>query len=244
MKSGFMCWPDFCLFKDSGIAKIGFYLASRAFNTELSVSVLFSALASCLFQFIPADPAAFLSRLQSVKLVLFGLAFMIACADAYQFHVIEQADLYRVNYFVPFNLCMGLAFVCWIVQLQHQQSQYQPVWPQSANFSYTLYVTHFPLLLFILGCFPATLNHGLEGAVLSLFMSMCSLIFFAWLMAQWLEPQRKSVINYSAITLSQNSIVSTNQSVFRTCAKQGSSHTYHGRTCCNRLGHVGRHPHT
>jgi len=127
--------------------------------------------------------------------VLFGLAFIIACADAYQFHVIEQADLYRVNYFVPFNLCMGLAFVCWIVQLQHQQSQYQPVWPQSANFSYTLYVTHFPLLLFILGCFPATLDHGLEGAVLSLFMSMCSLIFFAWLMAQWLEPQRKKALS-------------------------------------------------
>ena len=191
MKSGFICWPDFCLFKILKSLKLAFYLASRAFHTELSVSVLFSALASCLCQFIPADPAAFLSRLQPIKLGLFGLAFMIACADAYQFHIIEQADLYRVNYFVPFNLCIGLAFVCWIVQLQHQQSQYQPVWPQSANFSYTLYVTHFPLLLFILAAFLQRLIMVLRVLPLSLFMSMCSLISFAWLMAHWLEPQRK-----------------------------------------------------
>ena len=182
--------------KDYGIAKIGFFILLLGLSI-LNFQFLFYfllwlvAFASSFRQI----QLRFLSRLQLVKLVLFGLAFIIACADAYQFHVIEQADLYRVNYFVPFNLCMGLAFVCWIVQLQHQQSQYQPVWPQSANFSYTLYVTHFPLLLFILGCFPATLDHGLEGAVLSLFMSMCSLIFFAWLMAQWLEPQRKKALS-------------------------------------------------
>jgi peptidoglycan/LPS O-acetylase OafA/YrhL len=58
-----------------------------------------------------------------------------------------------------------------------------------------LYVTHFPLLLFILGCIPATLAYGLGGAILALLASMCSLIVFAWLMAKWLEPARKKALS-------------------------------------------------
>src|SRR5690606_5564493 len=81
----------------------------------------------------------FLNRLQSVKLALVGLAFLIACFDAYQFQLIDEAQQYRAANFAPFNFCVGLAFSCWLVQLQHQRSHYHPVWVQSADFSYTLY---------------------------------------------------------------------------------------------------------
>jgi peptidoglycan/LPS O-acetylase OafA/YrhL len=178
--------------KDSEMAKIGFFmvLAILSFpNIQFFIYFLvwLSAFA-CSFQQVQLR---FLARLAPLKLGLFSLAFLIACVDAYQFHMIDQAKIYRGAYFAPFNFCMGLAFCCWLVQLQHQRSHYHPVWIKSANFSYTLYVTHFPLLLFILGCIPATLAYGLGGAVLALIGSMCSLIVFACLMAKWLEPQRK-----------------------------------------------------
>lgn len=178
--------------KDSEMAKIGFFmgLAVLSFlNIQFLIYFLvwLSAFA-CSFQQIQLR---LLTRLAQLKLSLFCLALLIACVDAYQFHMIDQAKIYRGAYFVPFNLCIGLAFSCWLVQLQHQRSHYHPVWITSANFSYTLYVTHFPLLLFILGCIPATLAYGLGGAVLALIGSMCGLIVFAWLMAKWLELQRK-----------------------------------------------------
>lgn len=181
--------------KDSGLANIGFLLLFILLSV-LNIQFLFyfllwlTAFASS-FRHLQLR---FLNRLASIKAGLLGLALIIACIDAYQFQIIEQARLYRANYFLPFNLCMGLAFVCWLVQLQHQHSQYRPLWVKSADFSYTLYLTHFPLLLFILGCFPATLGYGIEGAILALLGSMGGLTAFAWLMARWLEPQRKKAL--------------------------------------------------
>lgn len=182
--------------KNSEIAKIGFFMVLAilsVLNIQFFIYFLVWLTAfACSFRYIQLR---FLNRLQSVKLALFGLAFLIACFDAYQFQVIDEAQQYRAANFAPFNFCVGLAFSCWLVQLQHRRSHYHPVWVQSADFSYTLYVTHFPLLLFILGCIPATLAYGLGGAVLALLASMCSLIVFAWLMAKWLEPARKKALS-------------------------------------------------
>ncbi|WP_347453617.1 acyltransferase [Acinetobacter thermotolerans] len=135
-----------------------------------------------------------LNHLSSLKLVFFSLALLIACIDNYVFHFIEHTNIYRGSYFVPFNLCIGLGWICWLIQLQYQHSYYHPVWIQSAGFSYTLYVTHFPLLLFILGCFPQSRSYGLGGAVLALLASMTFLIFFAWFIARWLEPQKRKAL--------------------------------------------------
>jgi peptidoglycan/LPS O-acetylase OafA/YrhL len=111
--------------------------------------------------------------------------------------MIDQAKIYRGNYFVPFNMLMGLAFVCWLIQLQQKLSHYQPVWVKSASFSYTLYVTHFPLLLFILGCFPQSRAYGLGGAVLALISTMLVLVLLASLMAKLLEPQQRKALSRS-----------------------------------------------
>lgn len=182
--------------KTSELAKIGFLLLFTTLSV-LNIQFLFYFLL-WLTAFASAHrhlQLHFLDRLQAIKSALLAVAFIIACLDAYQFQVIEQTKFYATHYFVPFNICIGLAFVCWLVQLQQQQSCYHPVWVQSANFSYTLYVTHFPLLLFILGAVPATLAYGLGGAVLALLGSMCGLILFAWLMAKWLEPQRNQALS-------------------------------------------------
>ena len=186
-------------FKNSGRAKIGFFtvlIILSILNIQFFIYFLVWLTAfACSFRHLQRH---FLSRLQALKLGLFGFALLIACFDAYQFHIVDQARQYRAANFTPFNFCIGLAFCCWLLQLQQQRSHYNPVWVQSADFSYTLYVTHFPLLLFTLGCIPATLAYGLGGAILALLGSMGSLIVFAWLMAKWLEPQRKKALSNNA----------------------------------------------
>jgi peptidoglycan/LPS O-acetylase OafA/YrhL len=182
--------------KNSEIAKIGFFMVLAILSLlNIQFFIYFLVWLTAFACSFPSFQLRFLNRLQAVKLALFSLAFLIACFDAYQFQVIDEAQQYRAANFTPFNFCVGLAFSCWLVQLQHQRSHYHPVWVQSADFSYTLYVTHFPLLLFILGCIPATLAYGLGGAILALLASMCSLILFAWLMAKWLEPARKKALS-------------------------------------------------
>ncbi|MDM1276422.1 MULTISPECIES: acyltransferase family protein [Acinetobacter] len=133
-------------------------------------------------------PAAQLHYFKSGFLLL---AVLIALFDAYQFHSIYLAQYYTGENFRLFNLCIGIAAACWLLQLARGERQIQVIWPASAQFSYTLYITHFPLLIFILGCFPFTLQHGLGVALLSLIITMAVLIGFAWLVAQKLEPPRR-----------------------------------------------------
>ncbi|ATO18479.1 hypothetical protein BS636_01725 [Acinetobacter sp. LoGeW2-3] len=140
-----------------------------------------------------------LNYLSSLKSAFFSLALLIACIDAYTFHIIENTSIYSGSYFLPFNVCIGLGLICWLIQLQHQHSHYHPVWVQSAGFSYTLYVTHFPLLLFILGCFPQSRAYGLGGAVLSLLATMLVLIVLAWQMVKCLEPQKRKALSNSIL---------------------------------------------
>lgn len=140
----------------------------------------------------PQVQASILDTLQLVKIILLCLAVAIASFDAYQFHVVYQAAQYTTENFTAFNLCLGLALCCWLIQLQYQLKNYPTLWVKSADFSYTLYVTHFPLLLFMMGCFPQTLSNGLTGAIFSLISSIFSLIFIAYLIAKIIEPKRKT----------------------------------------------------
>lgn len=140
----------------------------------------------------PQVQASILDTLQIVKIILLCLALAIACFDAYQFHIIYQTTQYTTENFTAFNFCIGLALACWLLQVQHQQKHYPAIWVKSADFSYTLYVIHFPLLLFILGCFPQTLSNGLLSALLSLILSMLVLIAVSWFISRWIEPQKPS----------------------------------------------------
>src|SRR5690606_24739186 len=103
--------------KDSEMAKIGFFIilaVLSVLNIQFFIYFLvwLSAFA-CSFRYIQLR---FLNRLQPIKLGLFGLAFLIACFDAYQFQVIDETQQYRAVNFAPFNFCLGLAFSCWLVQ--------------------------------------------------------------------------------------------------------------------------------
>jgi peptidoglycan/LPS O-acetylase OafA/YrhL len=127
-------------------------------------------------------------RLSLAMLLL--MAMLIAAYDSYQFHVIEQQLRYRANCFTAFNSCCGLAFCCALLLLKREQIRFRPWLWQSARFSYSLYVSHFPMLLLILGTWPAYQLQRLSLAWLQLCLSMLFCIGWAWLLSRMLEPQR------------------------------------------------------
>src|SRR5690606_35193014 len=107
--------------KNSEIAKIGFFIVLAILsllNIQFFIYFLVSLAAlACSF---PPLRLRCLNRLPPLKFALFCFAFLIACFDAYQFQVIDAAQQYRAATFAPFNFCVGFAFICWLVQLQHQ----------------------------------------------------------------------------------------------------------------------------
>ena len=131
---------------------------------------------------------------KSLKIIqwIFGIfALCIAMYDAYQFFVIDQVKTYQANLFTMFNACIGLVFAIFLLQLYQKQRTFQPIWASSARFSYTLYVTHFPILLFAMGVFPQSYMRSIGLSIFSLTISMLVCIAFSWLVAKFLEPQIK-----------------------------------------------------
>lgn len=118
-------------------------------------------------------------------------ALCIAIYDAYQFFVIDQVKTYQANLFTMFNACIGVVFAIFLLQLFLKQHNFKPIWASSARFSYTLYVTHFPILLFAMGVFPQSYMRSIGLSIFSLTISMLVCIAFSWLVAKFLEPQIK-----------------------------------------------------
>lgn len=146
--------------------------------------------------------AAFLLSFQSIRSLIsaqldilqhifIGLALCIACFDFYQFHYVYMGQFYSTENFTWFNVCVGLAICCWLARLHQNKTDYAAPLPQTAHYSYTLYVTHFPLLLFIMGVFPQTLSNGIFGGLISLIMVMIILIGVAKFLAYFLEANQK-----------------------------------------------------
>ena len=130
---------------------------------------------------------------KSLKIIqwIFGIfALCIAMYDAYQFFVIDQVKTYQANLFTMFNACIGLVFAIFLLQLYQKQRTFQPIWASSARFSYTLYVTHFPILLFAMGVFPQSYMRSIWTSMLAVILSMLICIVFAWFMAKFLEPKQ------------------------------------------------------
>ncbi|KAA8735033.1 acyltransferase [Acinetobacter qingfengensis] len=127
--------------------------------------------------------------------IFFILASGIMLFDIYQFFVIDFQQRYRAAQFTAFNSCLGIMLSCWLILLKRQQINCallnQPTLASTANFSYTLYLSHFPILLFILGIFPAYQYQQFSTSILLLILSMVICSVFAYIFSQFLEPQRQ-----------------------------------------------------
>ncbi|GAA5014780.1 hypothetical protein GCM10023206_25210 [Acinetobacter puyangensis] len=131
-----------------------------------------------------------LDLLQPLKISFFSLAALIAIFDFYQFQIIEHTLVYRADNFSSFNVCVGIALSCWLLQLRLNIKHVKPVFAHAASYSYTLYVTHFPILLFILGCGAYLSFQHILMAMLFVILSMLFCIGFAYVTSKFLEPQK------------------------------------------------------
>lgn len=129
--------------------------------------------------------------LQQSKGITVLLAICVMAWDHYQFFILDNCLIYRANTFTLFNGLMGVALCCWLMQLRFNLRAFTPIATQSANYAYSLYISHFPIVVFILGCLPSELLQQPILASLSLLLSMALCLVLAWGWAKFLEPQRR-----------------------------------------------------
>jgi peptidoglycan/LPS O-acetylase OafA/YrhL len=70
------------------------------------------------------------------------------------------------HYIVAFNLFIGLLFTCVIALVLDRRSPSNELLSKSAEYSYTLYIIHFPILLFVFGVTQAVLRGSPTSRVL------------------------------------------------------------------------------
>lgn len=120
-------------------------------------------LSGCLLAW--GKPLPFVWLLWAVPLAL--LAVVCAVPEEY------------ANYaLLAFELTFGLCFVGHLSKIMDREPPRIPLLPATAHFSYTLYVTHFPILLF---CF---------GSGLPLLISILAALSFAWVFGRTVERFR------------------------------------------------------
>lgn len=176
----------------STFARVGFVITLLILSLlNLQFLVYFGVwLLAFTFSFDQVSSRVDVYSLKIVQWIFAIFALCIAMYDAYQFFIIDQIKTYQANLFTIFNACIGVVFAIFLLQLYQKQRSFKPVWVSSARFSYTLYITHFPILLFIMGVFPQSYLRSISTSMLAVILSMLICIAFAWLMARFLEPKQ------------------------------------------------------
>ncbi len=99
----------------------------------------------------------------------------------------QSPSEYPSNLIVLFNVISGLTFASGLYLIVFGILQLKPLLPSSAKLSYTLYVTHFPILLVIYGISQPSLFGRFVPSVLASIVALVIAIAFAALLAPRLE---------------------------------------------------------
>ncbi|MFM0060036.1 acyltransferase [Paraburkholderia phytofirmans] len=104
----------------------------------------------------------------------------------------RTSDIHLANfhYVVLFNLFLGLSYACMLAAVLDRSTRSLRPLAASSAFSYTLYIVHFPILLFVFGVFQLPL-HSSHGAVVAVWIaSLIGVILFSAWAAKLVENKR------------------------------------------------------
>lgn len=108
---------------------------------------------------------------------------------------IAQADrlhnplLADYRYVIAFNVFIGLAFCCLLGVLLDRRSPSPRVLQRTADFSYTLYIVHFPILLFLFGILQPRLQGSIPAILSAAAATFVGVVLFAHAAAKIVEDR-------------------------------------------------------
>lgn len=129
--------------------------------------------------------------------VMGAAAAIVAVLYIWQF---AETGLANGRLIVAFNVSAGLMFACLMHLLSINAISFRPVAPGSASFSYTLYVIHFPLLLFVFGAAQEWMFGSVGRATVVAALALLASLIVSVLIAKYVETRRplKDLVQASA----------------------------------------------
>lgn len=94
---------------------------------------------------------------------------------------------FDAQWIVAYNVASGLAFACFIslvIEKPHRKLRWLA---GSSGYSYTLYIVHFPILLFIFGAFQEEIQNSVVVALMFAFATAVAVMACSRLVARFLE---------------------------------------------------------
>ncbi|MFG0462321.1 acyltransferase family protein [Pseudomonas sp. yb_1] len=95
--------------------------------------------------------------------------------------------LNRMNHF---RLASGLWFACFLALLMGGAAKFPKLLHSQAKYSYTLYVTHFPIMLFLLGVFQKNIYGSVTYSFIASTGTIVTCIIFANLISKYTEDKK------------------------------------------------------
>ncbi|HEO1771842.1 acyltransferase family protein [Acinetobacter baumannii] len=100
---------------------------------------------------------------------------------------IKAETIFHSLILIVFQICFGLIFCSYLTKILSGRNTFPPFFKNSAKYSYTLYIIHFPIFLFIFGVFETKIVNSLITALIIALISSALLIFISKLLAQKIE---------------------------------------------------------
>lgn len=103
-----------------------------------------------------------------------------------------------------FNLCVGFFFAVVLQEIVNGTVRFRPVVAGSADYSYTLYIIHYPLILFLYGAMQPRIHGNLAATWLAALLAVATCLLLARTAARWVEHVRPiRVVKASAVPAAQ-----------------------------------------
>lgn len=123
---------------------------------------------------------------------LFGMLFLVSSLALLAVVIFALRDKPSGNAVVyatlnSFRVVSGLWFACFLALLMGRRTSFPQCFHRHACYSYTLYVIHFPIILFFLG---VTQEHIYNSALNALLLSVLTIgvcLIASWLLSRWVE---------------------------------------------------------
>lgn len=122
-------------------------------------------------------------------------AFWILCFSAFLLGIavlfFPPLETRIISWLTLFMIASGLAFTC-ILAMVLRGEICVPTWFAGASiYSYTLYIVHFPIMLFLFGVFQAHIESSLFVALVVSGLAIFTCIVISSRLAYWLENKKK-----------------------------------------------------
>lgn len=169
-------------------------LFTRKALTVITAFIIFACISSFKFEFFVYSSVWFSGLVASYmpaargrcKIVAHLVLLALACVSLKLGFLFAGKDVILAYY----NAAFGLFFTAFIYVFLVTHNKRVSILNNTSGYSYTLYITHYPILYFFLGMFEVSVKNDLFISILVGLVAICSALVFASYSSRFVENRR------------------------------------------------------